>query len=72
MTRSFDWPALMHLGMCVLRLTPDQFWQLSPLELQLMLGQANLHKSLTRADLAALEKRFPDIGSGLAKGRTDD
>ena len=62
----------MHLGMCTLRLTPDEFWRLSPAELNLMLGQSDMSAPLDRSGLAALEKRFPDIGAGSPEGRKDD
>ena len=41
-----DWPALMRAGMLGLRLTPREFWQLTPAELRLMLGQGGglLHR----------------------------
>ena len=31
MSRGFDWPGLMQAGLKGLRLTPDQFWRLTPL-----------------------------------------
>ncbi|MDH4538959.1 phage tail assembly chaperone [Sulfitobacter faviae] len=34
----FDWPALLRVGLSRLGLLPDQFWALTPAELQLMLG----------------------------------
>tara|TARA_B110000003_G_scaffold148564_2_gene149654 strand:- start:395 stop:613 length:219 start_codon:yes stop_codon:yes gene_type:complete len=71
-SNSFDWPALMRLGMCTLRLKPDEFWRLSPLELNVMLGQSDISTSLDRSGLAALEKRFPDIGTGPSEGLKDD
>ena len=62
----------MHLGMCTLRLTPDEFWRLSPAELHVMLGQSDMCKSLDRLGLADLEKRFPDIGCESLEGQKDD
>ena len=35
---TFDWPGLMRAGMLGLKLTPAQFWALTPAELLLMLG----------------------------------
>ncbi|SEW04450.1 phage conserved hypothetical protein [Cognatiyoonia koreensis] len=55
-----DWPALMKAGMGGLRLTPDQFWRLSPAELALMLGIADAPAPLCRAQLDDLLARYPD------------
>jgi uncharacterized phage protein (TIGR02216 family) len=57
---SLDWPALMKAGMGGLRLTPDQFWRLTPAELALMLGLADVPTPLGRSRLAALVARYPD------------
>ena len=62
----------MHLGICTLKLTPDEFWRLSPAELNLMLGQSDICTSLDRSGFAALEKRFPDIEPGSREGRKND
>nr|WP_090524784.1 rcc01693 family protein [Paracoccus isoporae] len=55
-----DWPGLMRAGMRHLRLTPDQFWALTPAELALMLGTAPGGRPMTRARLAALARDWPD------------
>jgi len=55
-----DWPALMKAGMCSLRLTPDQFWRLTPAELALMLGLADAPVPLRRASFEALLAKYPD------------
>ena len=47
-----DWPGLMRAGLGQLRLTPDQFWRLSPVELRIMLGAEAAVPPLTRARLA--------------------
>ncbi|MFK7754235.1 MAG: rcc01693 family protein [Sedimentitalea sp.] len=60
----FDWPALMRAGMQGLRLTPEQFWRLTPAELQLMLGQAAAHAPLSRGGLDALLAQYPDKTKG--------
>ena len=60
----FDWRALMRAGMQGLRLTPDQFWRLTPAELLLMLGQAGGHAPLNRAGLDALMAAWPDREEG--------
>lgn len=60
MSRRFDWPGLMRLGLRGLGLTPDRFWALTPVELMVMLGQAGGTAALTRARLEALAARYPD------------
>lgn len=57
-----DWGGLMRLGLHQLRLTPDQFWALTPVELMLMAGiSPGVTPTLTRARLDALCAQFPDI-----------
>jgi uncharacterized phage protein (TIGR02216 family) len=63
-----DWPGLMRAGIRGLGLRPAEFWQLSPAELALMLGEAAGAAPLTRARLHELAERWPD----LAKGTGDD
>ena len=55
-----DWPGLMRAGMQGLRLTPAQFWALTPAELRLMLGVDAARGPLTHDGLAALMAAFPD------------
>ncbi len=64
----FDWPALMRAGMGGLRLTPDQFWALTPAELALMLGVEGGTSPLRRDALAALMDAFPDTKGSGPKG----
>lgn len=66
----FDWPALMRAGMQGLRLTPDQFWRLTPAELWLMLGQSAGRASMSRAGLNALLAAYPDRNEGESDGRS--
>jgi uncharacterized phage protein (TIGR02216 family) len=54
-----DWPGLMRAGLTELRLPPEVFWRLSPLELRMMLG-ADAAPPLTRARLEELAAAFPD------------
>lgn len=64
-----DWPGLMRAGMVALRLTPDQFWALTPAELWLMLGHApGGEKRMGRARLDELIRQFPDT----QEGKTDE
>lgn len=58
-----DWPGLMRAGMQGLRLTPDQFWRLTPAELRLMLGLEAAQPPLTRARLEELAQAYPDRGN---------
>jgi uncharacterized phage protein (TIGR02216 family) len=51
----------MALGLMRLRLTPDQFWALTPRELALMAGLGGpAPAALDRAGLAALMRAHPD------------
>ena len=54
----------MRAGMQGLRLTPDQFWRLTPAELRLMLGQGAGQAPLGRAGLDALQAAYPDKEQG--------
>ena len=60
----FAWPDLMRAGLVGLRLTPAQFWALTPAELQLMLGQAGQPAPMDRAGLRALLAAYPDTQQG--------
>ena len=55
-----DWAGLLRAGLGRLRLPPDLFWRLTPIELQLMLGLAGQSGPLTRARLEELAAAFPD------------
>lgn len=55
-----DWPAMMRAGLLGLRLTPAQFWQLTPAELRLMLGQEAAKSPMGRAGMEALMQAYPD------------
>lgn len=56
----FAWGKLMRAGIRGLRLTPQQFWALTPAELALLLGQDAGDTPLTRDRLEALARAFPD------------
>ncbi|MVO14741.1 rcc01693 family protein [Parasedimentitalea huanghaiensis] len=58
--KTLDWSALMRAGLVGLRLTPDQFWRLTPAELSLMLGQGVDQTPMGQAGLASLMAAFPD------------
>ena len=55
-----DWPALMRFGLAELRLSPGEFWQLTPAELQTYAGERAGGTAMSRAGLDALLARFPD------------
>lgn len=68
----FDWPALMCAGLQTpqaggLGLLPEQFWQLTPRELSLMLGRASFQTPMGRARLDELVRSFPDRNKGELK-----
>ncbi|MAY85623.1 MAG: hypothetical protein CML02_02695 [Pseudooceanicola sp.] len=56
----FDWPVLMRLGLHGLRLTPAQFWALTPAELHVMAGQRLRSPVMGRDGLERLLAAFPD------------
>ncbi|AUM73496.1 rcc01693 family protein [Paracoccus jeotgali] len=60
MSGGLDWPGLMRAGLAGLRLTPDQFWQLTPAELALMLGIEPDAAPMSRSRLEALSRLWPD------------
>lgn len=55
-----DWPAMMRAGVLGLRLTPEDFWRLTPAELRLMLGQSAVQTPMGRDGLDALMQAYPD------------
>lgn len=63
------WPQLMRLGMTRLGLTPDVFWNLTPVELMLMSGQSGSGETLSREGFTDLLARFPD---GPGPNREDE
>ncbi|SFR41574.1 phage conserved hypothetical protein [Yoonia tamlensis] len=64
-----DWQGLMRAGLHGLRLTPAQFWALTPFELQTMLGQTQAVAPMGRNRLAELEQAYPDASFGENDGR---
>jgi len=56
-----DWRGLMHAGLHQLRLTPSEFWALTPVELQMMLGLQGGLVPMARGQFDALLRDFPDV-----------
>ncbi|MEZ5913097.1 MAG: phage tail assembly chaperone [Paracoccaceae bacterium] len=65
---AIDWPGLLRAGLNGLRLTPGEFWRLSPVELMIMLGADAATPPLTRARLDELARAFPDVRKGQDNG----
>lgn len=55
-----DWPALMRVGLQRLGLKPGEFWALTPVELQMMLGTGGAGAPMLSDGLAALMAAYPD------------
>lgn len=55
-----DWAALMRAGLQGLGLHPDAFWRLTPVELQMMLGDFGARAPLLSQGLDALMAAYPD------------
>lgn len=58
--RGLDWGALMRAGLHRLGLSPEAFWALTPVELQIMLGSASAQAPMLSDGLAALMAAYPD------------
>ena len=56
----FDWPGLVRVALFELRLAPEAFWKLTPLELRIMRGAELTGPPLTRSRLEELAAAFPD------------
>ncbi|WP_390915084.1 rcc01693 family protein [Pseudosulfitobacter sp. SM2401] len=55
-----DWAALMRAGLQGLGMPPDEFWRLTPAELQIMLGDFGAKAPLLSTGLDALMAAYPD------------
>ena len=51
----------MRLGLALLRLPPDAFWAMTPRELAACVALPAAQPAVSRTDLEALMKRFPDL-----------
>ena len=54
----------MRAGLHDLRLPPDDFWALTPAELQIILGLDKRLMPMARDQFEALEAAYPDIQEG--------
>lgn len=57
-----DWTGLIRLGLRDLRLSPENFWALTPIELLVIAGKEAGSGPMTRAALGALVRAYPDTG----------
>lgn len=55
-----DWVALLRAGVVGLRLSPDDFWGLTPAELKMLLGDPQSSGPLLSTGLDALMAAYPD------------
>tara|TARA_R110002033_G_scaffold4789_1_gene22312 strand:- start:1192 stop:1407 length:216 start_codon:yes stop_codon:yes gene_type:complete len=62
--KGIDWPLLMRAGLNGLGMAPDAFWQLTPAELQLMIGPNHTRAPLFNDGLAELMAAYPDTTKG--------
>jgi len=57
----FPWSQAIGFGLGVLRLSPEQFWRMTPRELAYAIGAVTGRRApMDRDGLTALMKRFPD------------
>ena len=60
-TPAFPWKEAIGFGLGVLRLSPEQFWRMTPRELAYAIETVTGRTApLERTDLAQLMKRYPD------------
>ncbi|XDA96554.1 rcc01693 family protein [Sulfitobacter sp. LCG007] len=58
------WGPLLRLGLRRLRLKPEEFWALTPAELQIMLGDPGAGGPMLSAGLEAMMAAYPDEQEG--------
>ncbi|MBW4708539.1 phage tail assembly chaperone [Roseobacter sp. YSTF-M11] len=57
---SLDWPALMRVAFRGCGLSPEAFWELTPAEFQLIVGDPAQSGPLLTSGLEALMAAYPD------------
>ncbi|MCO5129843.1 MAG: phage tail assembly chaperone [Xanthobacteraceae bacterium] len=67
----FPWRAAMGFGLGVLRLSPDDFWRMTPRELAAAVAAVRGPRAapLARGDLDRLMRSFPDHATETVHGR---
>lgn len=65
------WTELLRAALGAGQLTPQQFWELTPVELLLRLGRVPPAAGMGRDGLAALMARFPDPRQGRTEAGDD-
>ncbi|WP_377287799.1 rcc01693 family protein [Rhizobium sp. SG2393] len=59
--RAFPWGLALHHGFCLSRLSPRDFWAMTPRELAASMGACRPHgEALPRGALSAMMAAFPD------------
>ncbi|MCZ7939440.1 rcc01693 family protein [Agrobacterium salinitolerans] len=58
--RPFPWEAVVHAGFCLLRLSSETFWRLTPREFSAMTGGNAVPRGPDRPAMEAMMRRFPD------------
>ncbi len=62
----FPWARVLHVGLCLLRLPPQSFWAMTPVEFHAAAGGLSSPRAtVSRADLDGLMARFPDSRASL-------
>jgi len=56
----FPWADVYRLGVLELRLSPNDFWTLTPRELAVLLGSMPAGQRTMRAELVSLMNLYPD------------
>ncbi|MBD9371530.1 phage tail assembly chaperone [Rhizobium sp. ARZ01] len=60
-TAPFPWEAVLHIGLCRMRLDPKIFWSMTPLEFAIAAGlRGGGNGAPDRRGLEALLQAFPD------------
>ena len=61
MAPMFDWSALLRFGLSRLRLSPSEFWQLTPKELSLMARPHSPQARFGQREVQTLLEQYPDV-----------
>ena len=67
----FDWKGLLRVGLTQLGLRPAEFWNLTPVELALLLGHPGAEAAMSRSALYALLMKYPDAAQSDKKDMSD-